>query len=51
MLTIYECFEHIDQNGRALDEFYNEFRDDEGACVYVPRKLWGNYNQVIIEGV
>ena len=31
----YEHFDYIDENGKALDENFNEYRDSEGCCVYV----------------
>lgn len=36
VIHIYECFEYINQDGVALDEFWNEYRDDEGNIVIVP---------------
>lgn len=31
----YEKFQFIDENGKALDDDQNEYRDENGCCVYV----------------
>jgi hypothetical protein len=31
----YEQIYFIDENGKALDENWNEFRDEDGKCVYI----------------
>lgn len=36
VIHVYECFQYINQDGVALDEFLNEYRDDEGNIVVVP---------------
>ena len=42
----YECFSTIDQNGRALDAFGNEFRDSDGSLVLVPWVDWHLFKQI-----
>ena len=36
----------IDKNGKGLDDDLNEYRDENGNCVYVPAKYWKNYKQL-----
>jgi len=36
---IYEQFDHIDQNGKALTPDGHEFRNEQGQVVYVPKHL------------
>ena len=45
-MDYFECFQYIDQTGRALDDYLNEFRTEEGACIYVPRELWNQFKQI-----
>ena len=42
---VYECFNTIDSNGRALDNFGNEFRDCDGMLVIVPKADWHLFKQ------
>ena len=37
---IYQQFNYINENGKALDDNLNEFRDENGAAVYVPEENW-----------
>jgi len=37
---IYQQFSYINENGKALDDNLNEFRDENGAAVYVPEENW-----------
>lgn len=37
----YEQIYFIDENGKALDEDWNEFRDENGECVYIPEEHRG----------
>jgi len=46
---IYEQFDHIDQNGKALTPYGHEFRDEQGQIVLVPKHL--RYLFKTIEGV
>ena len=39
MMELY----YIDETGRGLDEYGNEFRDENGQVVYVPRIDWDLY--------
>lgn len=34
----YEQIYFIDESGKALDENWNEFRDENGECVYIPEE-------------
>ena len=45
--TIYERFDFIDGNGRALDDYHNEFRDEQGEVVIVPREDWHLFVQIM----
>ena len=47
----YEHFSNIDQNGLALDEFGNEFRDQQGQLVLVPKADWHLFKQVEVDYV
>jgi hypothetical protein len=42
----YENFQNIDENGKALDDDYNEYRDESGCCVYVDKKYRHNFNVI-----
>ena len=46
---VYEHFSKIDHQGLALDEFGNEFRDENGQLVLVPKNDWHLFKQVRIE--
>jgi len=48
-MNYYDRFQYINEDGKALDEYLNEFRDEEGACIYVPKKDWHLFT--IKEGV
>jgi hypothetical protein len=37
----------IDKNGKCLDEDLNEYRNEDGDCVYIPIMYWKNYKQLI----
>lgn len=34
----YDQIYFIDDNGKALDEDWNEFRDENGECIYIPEE-------------
>ena len=36
----------IDENGKALDEDLNEYRDENGECLYIPSEKWENFKQI-----
>jgi len=42
----YEHFDYIDQDGVALDDSLNEFRDEKGQMVIVPEADWHMFSQV-----
>jgi hypothetical protein len=46
MTSKYENFQHIDENGKALDDDYNEYRDETGCCVYVEKKYRHNFRVI-----
>ena len=46
MQNQYDHFEFIDETGRALDNFLNEYRDEIGQCIYVPANDWHLFKQV-----
>jgi hypothetical protein len=46
---IYEQFDYIDQNGKALTPDGHEFRDEQGQIVLVPKHLHHLFKT--IEGV
>ena len=37
---------HIDENGKALDDDYNEYSDETGCCVYVEKKYRHNFRVI-----
>ena len=37
---------YIDETGRGLDEYGNEFRDEKGMVVYVPETEWAFYTML-----
>ena len=39
-------FQYIDETGRALDEYGNEFRDEQGLVFYVPETEWAFYTML-----
>lgn len=43
----YEHFQYIDEQGIALDDSLNEFRDEQGQMVIVPRCNWHMFEQKI----
>jgi hypothetical protein len=36
----------IDGYGKAYDEDLNEYRNENGNCVYIPEEQWKNYKQL-----
>jgi hypothetical protein len=46
MTSKYENFQYIDENGKALDDDYNEYRDESGSCVYVEKKYRHNFRVI-----
>lgn len=45
---IYDHFSYINESGMALDDDFNEFRDENGEVVYVPKEHWKLFEQVIV---
>lgn len=33
----------IDENGKAYDDDLNEYRQENGECLYIPRKYWKHF--------
>ena len=51
-MQYYDILEHVEfinENGKALDEFWNEFRDEDGQVVYIQNELRHLFK--IVEGV
>ena len=42
----YDQIYFIDENGKALDESWNEFRDEYGECVYIPEEDRGFFTTI-----
>jgi len=42
----YEQIYFIDENGKALDEDWNEFRDENGECVYIQEEDRGFFTTI-----
>jgi hypothetical protein len=42
----YEHFKFINENGKALDDNFNEYRDESGCCVYVSKSHRKNFQVV-----
>ena len=42
----YENFQFIDENGKALDDNHNEYRDENGSCVYVSKPFRKHFDMV-----
>ena len=36
----YDKIKYITTDGKALDDSLNEFRDEEGCCIYIPESDW-----------
>jgi hypothetical protein len=46
MIDYCELITYIDETGRGLDEYGNEFRDEQGMVVYVPETEWNFYTML-----
>jgi hypothetical protein len=44
--NVYEEFSFIDENGKALDDDYNEYRNEAGCCIYVKEADWCLFTMV-----
>lgn len=42
----YDQIYFIDENGKALDEDWNEFRDENGECVYISEEDRGFFTTI-----
>jgi hypothetical protein len=36
----------IDENGKAYDDDLNEYRDENGECLYIPKKYWKHFEKL-----
>lgn len=43
---LYEHFEFINENGKALDDYFNDYLDEDGEVVYVPQEDWHLFKMV-----
>jgi hypothetical protein len=43
ILTDYWYISIIDENGKAYDDELNEYRQESGECLYIPRKYWKHF--------
>ncbi len=42
----YDQFQFIDENGKALDDNHNEYRDESGCCIYVSKPFRKHFDMV-----
>lgn len=43
---VYEQFNYINTSGKALDDYLNDFLDEEGEVIYVPEQDWNLFQMV-----
>ena len=46
LIDDYELINFIDQNGIALDDDLNEFRNEQGSIVIIPENDWRYFKQI-----
>jgi hypothetical protein len=46
LIADMEIISYIDQNGIALDDSLNEFRNEDGLMVMIPENYWKYFKQV-----
>jgi hypothetical protein len=46
LINDYELINFIDQNGIALDDDLNEFRNEDGLMIIIPENYWKYFKQV-----
>lgn len=46
ILSDYWHISIIDKNGKAFDDDLNEYRTENGECLYIPKKYWKHFAKV-----